>query len=148
MASDRFRIEIPNSHVGLKQLLDHFGKFAVSQQLPVEVRREIQLVLDEVVSNIINHGYADSEPHTIIVALAVEDRVLEIEVVDDARPFNPLRHDAPRTDQSLAERPVGGLGIHLVKQLMDDVAYNRRDGLNHLTLRMRIDSEGPSDTRR
>ena len=87
-------------------------------------------------SNIVHHGLAGREGTSEI---EIEFRLLgtEVEIVlaDDAPPFNPLDVAEPDTAQPLDERPVGGLGVALVRKLMDVVEYERRDGRNHLRLR-------------
>jgi serine/threonine-protein kinase RsbW len=98
----------------------------------------INLVLDEVITNIIDYGYEDDADHEIKVTMAVEDGVLTIEVEDDARHFDPLQAPAPDLDLPLEERPVGGLGIHIMRTLMEAVEYQRRDGRNVLTMRKTI----------
>jgi len=84
----------------------------------------INVSLDEVLTNIISYGYDDdSEQHSIEVRVALEtDGQVTVEVADDGRPFNPLAMPQPDTHAAIDERPIGGLGIHLVLRLMDDVA--------------------------
>ena len=94
----------------------------------------INLVLDEVITNIIDYGYDDRADHEIHVTMAVEGDRLTIEVEDDARPFDPLQAPAPDLDLPLEERPVGGLGIHIVRSLMDTVEHHRRNDRNVLTM--------------
>jgi anti-sigma regulatory factor (Ser/Thr protein kinase) len=72
------------------------------------------------------------------VDVHLHDQVLEVAIVDDAAAFNPLEARPPDTASGLDERPIGGLGIHVVRKLMDEMAYERREGRNRLTLRKRI----------
>ena len=139
MTQHTLRIDVENSDTGLTRLLDSVRQFADRHRLPDRIQHDIRLVLDEVVANVVRYGYVDRQPHQIVVDVALGPGVLTVEVTDDGRPFDPLQRAQPRTDQTIAERPIGGLGIHIVKQLMDDVEYSRRDGLNHLILRKRID---------
>lgn len=139
MTQRTLRIEVENSDAGLTKLLDGLRRFADHHRLSARMRHDIQLVLDEVVANILRHGYVDRQPHQIVVDVALGPSVLTVEVIDDGLPFDPVERMQPRTDQKIAERPIGGLGIHLVKQLMDELEYSRRDGFNHLILRKRID---------
>jgi anti-sigma regulatory factor (Ser/Thr protein kinase) len=94
----------------------------------------VNLVLEELAANI-NHHAHDDAGHEIEIVLNSERDRLTIEVIDDGRPFDPLE-DAPKPDltASLEERPVGGLGLHLVRSLVDDLQYRRADGKNHLAL--------------
>ncbi len=93
------------------------------------------LALEEAVTNVINHGYVDGKPHEFTVTLAAGDggRVTAV-VTDDAPAFDPLSHPPVDTSLPLEQRPIGGLGVHLMKNLMESVRYERRDGRNLLTL--------------
>jgi serine/threonine-protein kinase RsbW len=93
----------------------------------------LQLALEEAVTNVINHGYADSQPHTFTVELAAADRRVTVIVTDDAPAYDPLARAEVDITLPLEDRPIGGLGVHLVKKLMDSARYERRDGHNILT---------------
>ncbi len=93
----------------------------------------LQLALEEAVTNVINHGYADGQPHTFTVELAAADRRVTVVVTDDAPTYDPLARADVDTTLPLKDRPIGGLGVHLVKKLMDSARYERRDGHNVLT---------------
>lgn len=103
----------------------------------------VSLAIEEIVTNCIKYGYDDSDAHTIEISLSLSDGLLTMVVTDDGHPFNPL--EAPPPDLSLAieDRPIGGLGIHLLRELSDEVSYDRRDGMNRLTLTKR--SSPPTD---
>lgn len=94
----------------------------------------LQLALEEIVTNVIDYGYVDGQPHTFTVELAAADRRVTAVVTDDARAYDPLARAEVDITLPLEERPVGGLGVHLVKKLMDSAHYERRDGRNILTL--------------
>jgi len=98
----------------------------------------INLVLDELVANIIENAYEDTREHEIHVTLRLEGTELTVRVDDDGRPFDPLQAPPPNLDLPLEERPVGGLGIHLVRSVMDRVEYERREGHNILTMHKTI----------
>ena len=134
------RIELSSSREGLEELVRKFPRFARRHRLPLKVGKEIHLALDEIVTNIVHHGHGDDgDEHSIVVELLLADGVLQVEVIDDAPPFNMLSQQDPRTDLAIEERPIGGLGIYLVKQLMDEVRYTRQNGCNHLVLRRKLD---------
>jgi len=94
----------------------------------------VLLAIEELVLNCIKYGYDDDGEHTIEIVLSVDDGMLTMVVMDDGHAFDPL--SAPRPDLSLglADRPLGGLGIYLLRGLADHVAYERRDGTNRVTL--------------
>jgi anti-sigma regulatory factor (Ser/Thr protein kinase) len=81
------------------------------------------------------------EPHLIAVDLEVSERGVHLGVTDDGRPFNPLSVPRLDVDQPLLERLEGGLGIHLVRQMMDSMAYRRKSGHNYFEIWIR-DREG------
>jgi anti-sigma regulatory factor (Ser/Thr protein kinase) len=93
----------------------------------------IQLALEEAVTNVINHGYTDGKPHTFTVDLAAADRRVTVIVTDDAPAYDPLARAEVDITLPLEDRRIGGLGVHLVKKLMDSARYERRDGRNILT---------------
>ncbi|HYD83499.1 MAG TPA: ATP-binding protein [Opitutus sp.] len=94
----------------------------------------VQLALEEIVTNVINHGYTDGQPHTFTVDLTADDGRVILVVTDDASAYDPLARPDVDTSLPLEQREIGGLGVHLVKKLMDRAHYERRDGHNILTL--------------
>jgi len=122
--------------------LDNVGRFVEEMgkrhHLPLAVVRAVGLSLDEIVTNVITHGYDDHDRHDIQIRLTVQGDEVVTEVEDDGRPFNPLELPDADTTSSLEDRPVGGLGIHLVKCLMDHVEYRRTEGRNLLITRKKM----------
>ena len=98
----------------------------------------VNLTLDEIVSNVIRHGWKDGGEHQLDVRIFLLEDELRLEVEDDATPFNPLEAPPPDISSPLEERPIGGLGVHLVRQIMDELAYRRLDGKNLLVMKMKI----------
>ena len=127
-----------NQRHEIQRLAEVAERFCAEHALSDTDMMAVTLALDEVVTNIILHGYDDDADHEIRVTMAVEGGVLTIEVEDDARHFDPLQAPPPDLDLPIEERPVGGLGIHLVRTLMETVEYQRRGGRNVLTMRKRI----------
>jgi anti-sigma regulatory factor (Ser/Thr protein kinase) len=91
-------------------------------------------VLDEIVINIIAHGYDDEHEHQIRVSLALEGDILAIQVEDDGKPFNPLEVPPPNLDLPIDDRPIGGLGIFIVRSTVNEVEHRREGGRNILTM--------------
>jgi anti-sigma regulatory factor (Ser/Thr protein kinase) len=94
----------------------------------------VNLALDEVLTNIISYGYRDASAHTINVTLVLEKDVVKATVEDDACAFDPRTALPPDIESPLEARPLGGLGVHLVRQLMDRIEYVRSNGRNRLVL--------------
>ena len=95
---------------------------------------QIQLALDEIGDNLVEH-WVQSQSTYMMVTLDSQDQAVTVEVVDDGIAFDPTA-DAPAADviSALEDRPIGGLGLHLIRTLMDKVDYRREDGRNILTL--------------
>lgn len=111
------------------------SEFARAQEWPPEMEFQINLVLEELGLNIINHGHADPEGREIEIEIASEAESVTVEIADDGRPFDPMTEaPAPDTESDLADRPVGGLGVHLVRTMMDEARYRREGERNRLTL--------------
>lgn len=91
------------------------------------------LVIEELVTNTIKYGYDDDASHAVHVRVEFADGRLCLEVRDDGRAFDPLAQEAPDTTLSAEHRDIGGLGIHLVRQMTDEVRYERRGHENVVT---------------
>lgn len=111
-----------------------FAGFAEAHGLPAEVRRSLSVALDELLANALSHGRTGRDPCSVMVEVELDHQRVTVTLTDDGEPFDPLRQEAPDTTLSVEERPMGGLGIHLVGQLMDQVSYQRREGHNVVVL--------------
>ncbi len=100
---------------------------------------EVNLALDELFTNIISYGFGDQSEHIIQVCISADNNLLTVVLEDDGIPFNPVERLSPELPCDLEECKVGGLGIHLVKNLVDEVAYSRSGDKNVLTLKKVID---------
>ncbi len=112
--------------------------FASRTAWPEAVRNAFDLALEEWLTNIISHAFTDQREHFIVVRLNMTPGEARVEVEDDGREFNPLTHPPVDTGVPLEQRSVGGLGLHMIKKLMDVVEYRRTEGRNILTLRKRV----------
>ncbi|QJB55664.1 ATP-binding protein [Pseudodesulfovibrio sp. zrk46] len=110
--------------------------FGAEVGLAPKIVFHLTLVLDELVTNIIDYGYADFDEHPIDVTIGYDDPIITIRLVDDAEPFNILEAPEPELDKPLEERDrqIGGMGVHLVKNMVKHIDYQRKDGKNILTL--------------
>ena len=120
------------------RLLSALASFAKEQNLPPAAVNAADLALEEHLTNVMNYGYDGSGEHDITVRLSTGPGEFMIEVVDDGKPFNPLDRPPVDTTKPLDQKPIGGLGIHLICQFMDKVEYLRESGKNILTMRKRL----------
>jgi sigma-B regulation protein RsbU (phosphoserine phosphatase) len=104
----------------------------------VETQRRFALAFDELVSNIIKYAYPDDDVHVIECEVARRDGAIEATIADEGAAFNPLALSEPNTTSPLEVREIGGLGVHLVRRMFDDVRYERRDSRNITTVVQRI----------
>jgi anti-sigma regulatory factor (Ser/Thr protein kinase) len=115
-------------------LADAFTVFGKENGISDKVLFNVNLSLEEVITNIISYGYDNKSGHEIMVNVTVNDGKLYIEIADDAKPFNPLDVPEPDITKPADERQVGGLGIFFVRKLMDIVEYKRDLDKNILSL--------------
>ena len=132
--TDRLNLNLESSLDSLGEIERAVAEFGAEHEWAADLLFHVQLVLDELATNVINHGYG-AGGHDFQIMIESGPRAVRIEVVDEAQPFDPLQ-DAPlpTTDASLEERQVGGLGVHIAKQLMDELKYRRENGKNRLLL--------------
>jgi anti-sigma regulatory factor (Ser/Thr protein kinase) len=97
--------------------------------------RKLALVLEEAAANVINHAFAEKPPPCrLSVNLAVDASRVTAEIIDNGKAFDPSQAPEPDCALPLASRDPGGLGIHLIRKMMDQVDYRRVDGENRLRL--------------
>ncbi len=119
------------------------SQFWIERRLPPEGEQDVSLAIEELVANVITHGYPRGGEHEIFVQLSEQDGQVLVELEDDGVPFNPLQAPPPDINAPLENRPVGGLGIHLVRHVMDDLQYERSGGRNRLLLKKRVGGQQP-----
>ena len=125
----------------LERLAGEIGRFCTTHALSGEVAFELNLVLEELFVNALRHGGCEGIENAARVRLRAASNV-EVEFSDRGRPFDPTLAPAADIDAPLTERDAGGLGIHLVRQLMRDVEYRRVDDWNVVTMKRREQSLG------
>lgn len=121
-------------HEELPDLLAAVETLAEEDGWADDLTFRVTLAIDEITQNVLDYGGIDDGADAEIL-VASTDETLVIEIVDGGRPFDPLT-EAPEPDLTSAveDRPVGGLGVHLTKSLMDDVQYRRESGKNRLKI--------------
>ena len=121
---------------GVRRTLDEFERFGRAQGLPDDLRRRVLVALDEILTNISQHG--GSADHLILVDCTVAGDRLTVTVEDPGSPFNPLHAPPADTTSPLEQRKAGGLGIELVRRLFESVQYEHTGSRNRLTITARI----------
>jgi serine/threonine-protein kinase RsbW len=141
MSKKSYSFELKSSLSELDRLcqnLETFGKkFGFSKKLVFE----INLALDELFTNIISYGFKDDSEHVIKVTLTPAKDELCLCIEDDGMPFNPIDFETPDVSCSVEECKIGGLGIHIMKKLMDDVCYERCGDKNVLNLKKKLGAD-------
>jgi len=131
-------LSVPGTQPGVLQAVHAFEDFGRAHSVPQGTAWRFLLALDEILSNVIRHGAPVS---AIELTFSIEGETVAVEVVDRAAAFNPLLVPPPDTTASLEARQPGGLGIALVRGLMDETHYERRNDENHFVMRWRPDAD-------
>jgi sigma-B regulation protein RsbU (phosphoserine phosphatase) len=130
------RLEVPATPAGLVDASGWLGEWCSEQRVGEAARHDLDLALDEVVANVIRHGYGTSGLGSLRLSLELDGETVRLEVRDTAAPFNPLKAPAPGEQ---AAAGGGGLGIEIVRRSMDRLAYLHENGENRLVLERRRD---------
>ena len=116
--------------------------FCADRSLGPQVGYAVNLAVDEVLTNTINFGYDDDDPHRIEVVVWVEADAVVVVIVDDSNAFDPSRAPEADTGSTIEDRVLNGLGLFLVHQMMDGVEYRHQGGCNVVTLTKRTGGAG------
>jgi anti-sigma regulatory factor (Ser/Thr protein kinase) len=119
---------------GVAEVNAAFAEFAEANAVPPGVRRSMSVALDELLANAVSHGLAGREAGEVTVEAGVDEERVTLTLTDDGPPFDPFAQEAPDTTLPVEDRPIGGLGLHLVPRLVDEVSYERRDDCNVVVL--------------
>jgi serine/threonine-protein kinase RsbW len=131
-------VRLKNDLGEIDRCLSALDEFCARFSLSHEIRRAVSVSLDEVLSNIIIHAFPDDDEHLIEVDMAADREHFRATVEDDGIEFDPFAHPHPDTTSDIESRQLGGVGIHLVKALMDHASHRRVDGRNIVILIKRL----------
>lgn len=129
---------INNQIEELSFLAEKIEELAEEWKLPMALAMNINLVIEEAVTNIMFYAFTDKKKHEIKISISLNIDILIIKITDSGIPFNPMLQQEPDITSPAEERPVGGLGIFLITQIMDEVSYVRQKNQNILTLNKSI----------
>ena len=133
----RVVVEAPATAAGMLRLMRAFETFADAEHVTDPARHDMYVALDEIISNAVKYGGRGPRGR-ITLALRIRGDGLRVIFTDDGIAFNPLEVQAPDINVDLSERQIGGLGIFLVRHLMDEMKYTRRNGRNCVVMVKKI----------
>lgn len=119
-------------------VLNALEGFFREHDLPSRPLHDLQLALEEHLTNITSYGFVDDATHSILVRIALGCGSVRIEVQDDGQAFDPLKHPSPDVTLPMDERPTGGLGIHMIRKSVDSLEYRRERGHNVLVMQKNV----------
>lgn len=131
-----FRLSIPNTLAALAEAQERVDAFLSHHGVSFEAAYAVRLSIEELVSNIIRHGYDDLRPHEIGLHLDILPLGIELRIDDDGRPFDPNSLQPVPVPASLDQAPTGGMGLALVKTIAGPIEYQRRESRNRVRLRI------------
>jgi len=132
------KLSIENKIENLNKLAEFVENFGEENKLSPKNIFELNLILDELITNIISYAYKDDANHIIELEINLENDELKIQLIDDGKEFNPLEKEDVKLDEDLDERKIGGLGIHIVKEKSDQIDYKRESNKNILLLKKKL----------
>lgn len=132
------RLTVRNDVAELSRMHDFLEAFGSRYSIAEEVMSECELALEEIFVNVVRYGYPQGGEHRIEVSAKLAGGVVTLGVEDGGIAFNPLEAELTDLNLPIEERRIGGLGIHLVKGVMDDLKYTRTHDRNRLVMRKRV----------
>ena len=138
METQEYTFELKNDLAELRNLERHLANLGGLARLSDKSILRINVCLDELFTNIVSYGFEDDLEHVIKFAVRVEDNLLIIEIEDDGTPFNPLEKIDPDFPANVESAKIGGLGILIIRKLIDSIGYERKHGKNKLTMKKNI----------
>ena len=134
----RRSITLPNDVREIPRLTDFVDEVCEAMNFDMNTTMKLNLAVEEAVVNVMDYAYPEGTTGDVTVDVEADDEWLTFVISDCGIPFDPTRKKEVDITLSLEERRIGGLGIHLVRQIMDSISYERKDGINLLTLKKKL----------
>ena len=132
------RLTLPNDIETIPQLNEFIDGFCEQRDIDNDITMSLNLAIEEAVVNVMNYAYPEGTVGYVDIEAEADDDFVTFVISDTGKPFDPTQKDEVNIALSVEERPIGGLGIHLVRRMMDEISYRYADHRNILTLRKRI----------
>ncbi len=129
------KLILKNDLSEIERLANTVVEFGKENDLARHIISDVRLVLEEIVSNILTYGFEDDSDHQVILQIELRADALIMEINDDGKPFNPTEYFNPNLEKPFDEREIGGMGIHLVRNLVDEFDYRQAQGKNILVMK-------------
>jgi anti-sigma regulatory factor (Ser/Thr protein kinase) len=127
----------------IARVQDQLETLARQLGLSAKILHDVQLSVEEHLTNVFHYAFDDQNERRIKVRVLAGETELRVEIEDDGRPFDPLKHPMPDVSLPLDQRPIGGLGIHMIRKSMDRIEYRRVDGKNILVMVKQFKAPAP-----
>ena len=128
--TSRYQVVINNDLIEIKTVKEEFEKFSKVNEIAEKMSKQFMIAIDELLNNVIHYGYPKDKENEININFELSKTMLSLTFIDEGIPFNPFQKTKPDTTLSIEDRPIGGLGLHLVKNMMDKVEYQRHINKN------------------
>lgn len=139
MANNMYSLTIKNQLSEIEKIVDAIALLSKEWSLPIKINNHLNLICEEVFSNIVFYAFSDNKEHTIHMEFQKEKHTLVIQITDNGKQFDVLNYEGkPNINASAEERAIGGLGIHILKTLVDSAEYSRKGNLNIVKLKKEI----------
>jgi anti-sigma regulatory factor (Ser/Thr protein kinase) len=138
------KVTVKNRIEDLLRVNSLFESFATQHDISGRLRYHLLVSIEEILTNIIKYGFDEEGVHPIHITFRRVEEQIEMEFEDRGREFNPLEIGEPDLDSPIEDRQLGGLGIHLVKKMVDEAKYRREGDRNILLLRKDKNSAAPA----
>lgn len=139
--TSKHSLTLPNDIETIPQLNEFIDTVAEEIGLDMSLTMSLNLAIEEAVVNVMEYAYPEGKHGNVDIEVSADDKWLTFIISDNGIPFDPTTQKDADTTLSAEERPIGGLGIFLVRQLMDSIEYQRTEGKNILTLRKKMETE-------
>ena len=138
------KVTVKNRIEDLLRVNSLFESFATQHDISGRLRYHLLVSIEGILTNIIKYGFDEEGVHPIHITFRRVEEQIEMEFEDRGREFNPLEIGEPDLDSPIEDRQLGGLGIHLVKKMVDEAKYRREGDRNILLLRKDKNSAAPA----